>query len=472
MVCEQSRSLFYSTKKNMNIILTHAYFINEDPKEQAIMKPYVPLGILSISAYLEQHQIEHQVIDTTFINYTDFIKELNDKKPDIIGIYTNLMTKLNVLKIVKHIKQTPALSHTKIILGGPEVRNHADNFLCFGADILVIGEGEETFLEIVNRFKSTNNIADNIPGTAVIKNGTKVTNPERTLIKDINTLPIPNRKKINLQLYLDAWKKRHGYSTVSVSTMRGCPYTCKWCSRAVYGVSYRRKKPSLVVNEIEYIIKNYNPDRIWFVDDVFTISHKWLKEFAEEIQKRNVKINYEIISRADRMNEQVIDLLRQSGCYKVWIGAESGSQKIIDAMDRRVDVNKVREMIKLAQRKGIKAGTFIMLGYPGETIADIKETIFHLIDSNPDEYTVTIAYPITGTPLYNEVKNKITTHLNWAESTDRDIDFKRQHSKKFYEYAVRWVYNSVWAAKDKNFINKMKYNIKGLISRVLMQLYV
>ena len=140
-------------------------------------------------------------------------------------------------------------------------------------------------------------------------------------------------------------------------------------------------------------------------------------------------------------------------------------------MDRRVDVKEVREMIKLSQKKGIKAGTFIMLGYPGETIADIKETIFHLKDSAPDEYTVTIAYPITGTPLFNEIKDNITTNFNWSESTDRDIDFKRQHPRKFYEYAVRWVYNSVNIPKEKNVIKKIKFILKSSASRMLMQFY-
>ena len=455
----------------MKVILTHAYFICEDSLEQSIMKPYVPLGILSISSYLEQQDIPHDVIDNTFSNFDIFTKLLDEKKPDLIAIYTNLMTKLNVLKIINYIKSNPSLTNSKIVLGGPEVRNHADNFLKYGADVLVIGEGEETFYEIVQHFSKSSTIPTSILGTAVLINKELHINAERTLIKDINLLAPPNRKKVDLHLYLNAWKNRHGYNTISVSTMRGCPYTCKWCSRAVYGGTYRRRKPSLVVDELESIYKTYAPDRIWFVDDVFTISHKWLAEFAEEIEKRNLTISYEIITRADRMNEEVIDLLKKSGCYKVWIGAESGSQKIIDAMDRRVDVKEVREMIKLSQKKGIKAGTFIMLGYPGETIDDIKETIFHLKDSAPDEYTVTIAYPITGTPLFNEIKNNITTNFNWAESTDRDIDFKRQHPRKFYEYAVRWVYNSVNIPKEKNLIRKFKFIIKSFVSRIVMQFY-
>ena len=454
----------------MKIILTHAYFLNEDVREQFIMKPYVPLGILSISSYLEQKGIDHEVYDNTFSDYTTFINKTIRFSPDVIGIYTNLMTKLNVLKIIKEIKSSPTLQHTKIILGGPEVRNHAENFLTHGADVLVIGEGEETFFETIQHLSKSKNIPDGISGTAVLIDGKVKINEERTLLKDINFLNPPNRKKIDLNLYLNAWKSRHGYSTISVSTMRGCPYTCKWCSRAVYGGTYRRKKASLVIDELESIYKEYNPDRIWFVDDVFTINHKWLTEFANEIENRNFKFKYEIITRADRMNEEIIDLLKKSGCFKVWIGAESGSQKIIDAMDRRVSVDKVREMIQLSQKKGIKAGTFIMLGYPGETIDDIKKTITHLKVSNPDEYTVTIAYPIAGTKLYDEIKDRITTNYNWSESTDRDIDFKRQHSRKFYEYAVRWVYNSVHFHKTKNTIDKIKYFSKGKIAKLIMHL--
>src|ERR1700712_3479794 len=119
--------------------------------------------------------------------------------------------------------------------------------------------------------------------------------------------------------------------------------------------------------------KEYNPDTLWFVDDVFTISHKWLKGFVEALQKIQAKIPYECITRADRLNEEVVQLLKESGCFRVWIGAESGSQQVIDLMDRRVQVEQVREMIKLTRKYHIQAGTFIMLGYPGETEADIEQ---------------------------------------------------------------------------------------------------
>lgn len=434
------------------VLFTHGYFLNEDPKEKAIMRPYPPLGILYLSAYLEEHGIENEVFDATFSSFDSMKQYLASEKPDIVGIYTNLMTKINVLKIITFIKTHPDLYNCKIILGGPEVRNHAENFLNYGAHVIVLGEGEETMLELVTFFNGTSTFShlQEIKSIAYLNESKLLCFSEsRPLLKQIDLLPVPNRKKINMQLYFDTWKKHHGQSVVSVSTMRGCPYTCKWCSRAVYGQSYRRKSPRLVADEMEQLKNTYQPDAIWFVDDVFTVSHKWLKEFADEVAARKLVFPYEIITRADRLNEETIDLLKSSGCYRVWIGAESGSQKIIDAMDRRVDVNMVREIIQLAQKKGIQAGTFIMLGYPGETTRDIEETIHHLKVSNPDLYTITVAYPIKGTPLYDEVKSNFTTFPDWDKGTDRDIDFKRTYSKKFYDYAVRLVYNEVRFHKEK-----------------------
>ena len=452
----------------MKVLLTHAYYLNEDPKEQAIMKPYVPLGILYLSAYLDQHKVDHEVYDSTFSRFDDHFTHIRNKQFDVVAIYTNLMTKLNVLKLVKAIKNDSALKHTRIILGGPEVRNHAEAFLTFGADVLIVGEGEETLLEVVQHFQTGNIEWPEIAGTVILRDGKVHQHQERALVKDINTLPFPNRHRVDLSKYQDVWKKHHGYSMVSMSTMRGCPYTCKWCSRAVYGGTYRRRSAKLVVDEIEIIKRDYNPDKIWFVDDVFTINHKWLREFADELERRNVSVSYEIITRADRMSDEVIELLKRSGCFRVWIGAESGSQKIIDAMDRRVDVMRVREMIKKSRHAGIEAGTFIMLGYPGESRTDIKETIEHLVDAAPDLYTITVAYPIKGTRLYEEVQDKLTTSLNWAESTDRDLDFKRTHSRKYYDYAVRWVYNAVAASRTDSLFVKMKYTLKGWAMQLFM----
>jgi radical SAM superfamily enzyme YgiQ (UPF0313 family) len=226
-----------------------------------------------------------------------------------------------------------------------------------------------------------------------------------------------------------------------------------------------------MVQELEQIKNEYNPDALWFVDDVFTISHKWLTSFRDELRKKDILIPYECITRADRMNEEVIKMLKETGCFRVWIGAESGSQRVIDLMDRRVDVNQVRDMIKLTKQYGIQTGTFIMLGYPGETEADIEETIQHLKESDPDHFTITVAYPIKGTELYQEVEATQTPDLDWTTTTDRQIDFERMYSRKYYDYAVTRVISEVnyFKARNKNQ-NKsaIKLKMKSAMAKMAM----
>ena len=409
------------------------------------MKPYPPLGLQSISAYLEVKGYDNDIFDTTFASFKQFQDYALQFSPDIIGVYTNLMTKLNVLRMIEWVKSTPQLAKCKIILGGPEVRHHRVQFLAYGADTIVFGEGEESMLELIQYYeeKEQGDLKD-IAGIAyTLSDGSTMVNVDRPLIKELDELPLPNRKKIDQQKYFEAWKSHHGYSMITLNTMRGCPYACKWCSRAVYGKSYRRRSPSNVVNEILELRANYNFDKIWFVDDVFTINHKWLREFSRLMVERNAITPYEIISRADRMNQEVLDLLKQSGCFRVWIGAESGSQSVLDAMKRMVKVEKVAKMIKMSQANGIEAGTFIMLGYPGETEKDLKATLNYLIEADPDHYTLTVAYPIKGTPLYEEVENVFVEDLPWESSTDRDIDFKRTYPRKYYDYAIHWIHHEI-----------------------------
>lgn len=459
----------------MTVLLTHGYFLHEDSKEQQIMRPYPPLGLIYISTYLEEKGIRNEIFDTTFSSKDKFYSHLISQKPDLIGIYVNLMTKLNVLETIRFINTE--LPKTVIILGGPEVTYSAENFLRYGADYIVIGEGEESMAELVQGLTLNPSSGEgdfkSIHGIAFLQNNLLVQTPEREKIKNLDVLPLPDRGKINLHLYLDAWKKYHGKNAISVSTMRGCPYTCKWCSRAVYGLSYRRRSAEKVVEEMTLIKKVYNPDSLWFVDDVFTISHKWLTTFRDELKKQNISIPYECITRADRMNEEVIAMLKETGCFRVWIGAESGSQKVIDLMDRRVDVNQVRAMIQLTKQHGIEAGTFIMLGYPGETEEDIEETIQHLKESDPDHFTITVAYPIKGTELYQEIEAQQTTTLDWHKSNDRQVDFKRTYSRRYYDYAVKRVISEVkyHSGRKHSEINLslLRLKISTIISRIGMQ---
>lgn len=458
----------------MKIFLTHAYYLKEDQNELRIMKPYVPLGILYISAYLKQHGFNIELYDSTFKSFEEQKKQLMESKPEIIAIYCNLMTKLNVLPLIKFIKSN--LAKSKIILGGPEPPFYAKEFLDYGADIIAEGEGEETMKELCEVLPLDSPDLTKVNGIVFKnKNGDIIKNPPREKINDINVLPCPDRGSVELYLYLNAWKNAHGYSSVSINTMRGCPYTCRWCSHSVYGVSYRRRSPEKTVEEIKYLNEKYNPDMFWFVDDVFTVSHKWLNSVHKLLKEQNIKIKFECISRSDRLNEEVLKTLKDMGCFRLWIGAESGSQKVLDLMDRRVNAVETREMIKLTRNYGIEAGTFIMLGYPGEKKEDIYETVHHLKDSNPDIFLTTVAYPIKGTPFYQEVEERILDSLPWDKRTDRDLDFSGRYSKKFYKHANRYLVNEVNYHKMKTdgkagMIEKGKTYFKAKVSKMMMSI--
>ena len=458
----------------MNLLLIHAYFIGEDEVEQKVMKPYPPLGLLYISAFVEQHGIEHRVFDSTFSSFKELKKEILTDTPDVIGIYANFLTRRNILRIIDFLKTESLLDEIQFIIGGPDVKFSMEEYLNYGADYLVIGEGEQTFLELINTLDKKGDISQ-IDGIAFKdSSGAVKVNDMRVHMRDLNMLPFPNRKKINLSKYLEGWKAKHGYNSITVNTQRGCSFSCNWCSHAVYGDTYRRRSAKSVVDELVEINRDYNPDSIWFVDDVFTMSELWLTAFADELKTRNVKIAYECISRADRLNENIIKTLQGSGCEMIWIGAESGSQKVIDLMNRRVDVNQVREMIQLASKHGIKTGTFIMLGYPGETEGDILETIKHLKIANPDVFTINTAYPIRGTHLHGVVDGITLNDDNWAETIDRDVDFKRTFPIRYYDFAIRKVYNEVYAHKSKmsgNKLKTMKFKLKAFVASIGMRMF-
>ncbi|WP_046756393.1 B12-binding domain-containing radical SAM protein [Kordia jejudonensis] len=460
----------------MSIILTHTYYLFEDVKEQSIMRPYAPLGLLYISAYLNEHKVENHVYDATFYSKEAQLRFIEEKQPKAVAIYTNLMTKINVVKLIEILKNDALYGFPKIILGGPDITYNLENYLNIGADFLIIGEGEQTTLELYKAIVNKDDFTE-IHGIAYLENDEVVKTPPRMRMKSLKELPLPNRAAIPVEKYLETWKTHHGQSSMTVSTQRGCPYTCKWCSTAVYGQSYRRRPPNMVAEELKMLKETYNPDSIWFVDDVFSVSHKWIELFHEEVIKQDAIIPFECITRAERLNDHILQLLKEAGCYRIWIGAESGSQKIIDAMDRRVDVDVVKTAIQKTNELGMETGTFIMVGYPGEDEQDISETIQYLKAANPTHFTITVAYPIKGTSLYNEIEDKITVQPAWNTSTDREIDFKRTYSRKFYDFAVRHIVNEVnynkekLKGKNRSLLASVKLKTKSILAQTGMKIY-
>ncbi|MCB0241148.1 MAG: radical SAM protein, partial [Anaerolineae bacterium] len=197
--------------------------------------------------------------------------------------------------------------------------------------------------------------------------------------------------------------------------------TCTWCSHSVFGETHRRRSVEDVVNEVAWLAEHYRPDQLWYADDVFTINRRWFLQYAAALKARGLRIPFECISRADRIDEAVADALAEMGCYRLWIGAESGSQRILDAMKRKADIADVQAKTKLLQARGIQVGMFIMLGYDGEDVSDIEATVDHLKKSNPDVFLTTVAYPIKGTKYHEAVDDRVYSGLHWEQRTDRDL---------------------------------------------------
>lgn len=450
-----------------DLFLAHGYFLAEDEKEQKIMRPYPPLGLLYISGHLKREGFKVELFDSTFQTMENLKQSLLQSPPKVLALYTNLMTKLNLLKIMEFVKAQ--LPNCSLVLGGPDVSYNVENYLKHGADFLVVGEGEETMKELAEHLLFDTHELSDIQGLAFMRNGDVVKTTPRQKVKELDQLALPDRDSIDFNQYLDVWQKHHGKRTANISTQRGCPYTCKWCSTAVYGQSYRRRPASLVADEVEMLIEKYSVEALWFVDDVFTVSHKWLGELHAEFKKRNLKIDFECITRAERLTDDVLKQLAEMGCFRIWIGAESGSQRIIDKMDRRVDIDHVANMMQKTQEFGMEAGTFIMVGYPTETIEDIKLTAAYLKKAKPNQLTITKTYPIKGTSLYQEIEDQITVQPEWSTSTDRDIEFALPYSNRFYHYAIRYVMNEYHMAKEPSLVSKTKFFLKSKLAYGFMK---
>ena len=446
----------------MRLLLTHGYFLGEDAKERHIMKPYPPLGILYLSSHLKALGFGVEVYDSTFGSREELFEILDRGPVGVIGIYGNLLTRANVLAIAERARAAGWL----VMLGGPEPANYAEEFLDAGADLIVEGEGERT-VESLARAGFARDAWPSISGlTFRSSDGVIVKTGAAELLHDLDAQPWPDRTQVDIGRYLDTWRARHGQGSVSVITARGCPYKCAWCSHSVYGHSHRRRSPAAVVDEIEWLLNQYHPEMLWIADDVFTIHHGWLYQYAAEMKRRGIKIPFECITRADRVNENVAATLAELGCMRVWIGSESGSNRILEAMRRGVTAEQVQSAVALCKRNGIEVGMFLMWGYDGEEIEDVEATIEHVKHCRPDAFFTTVSYPIKGTPYFDRVRERLVHISPWSDSTDRDAQIRGRHSRRFYQFADELLRAEMEQDIDARRILAARRDLQGAVHEV------
>jgi anaerobic magnesium-protoporphyrin IX monomethyl ester cyclase len=422
----------------MDLLLTHGYFLHEDPKELQIMKPHPPLGILYLCSHLHAKGFDVEVFDSTFSSREELFRLLHSKPPAVLGVYANLGTRPNVVEILKVAKE----AGWQTVAGGPEPAAYIEEYLGAGADVVVIGEGEVTLQELLPALASIRaGRATSAEALAAISgiafcgdDGRTHRTSARAPIPCLDYQPWPAREAIDAGRYVETWRQHHGMAAVSLIAARGCPYHCHWCSHEeVFGKTHRRRSPASVADELEWLLDRYRADTAWFADDVFTIHHEWLFAYAAEMKRRGLKVPFECISRADRLNERVIDTLAELGCYQLWMGSESGSQRLLDAMERGITLEQVRSAVTLAKSRGIRTGMFLMWGYVGEELDDIEATIEHVKRTDPDVYLTTVVYPIKGTPYFREVEQQLASTKPWERGSTRDFVIRGRHSRSFYQ---------------------------------------
>ncbi len=432
-----------------DVLLTHSYFIHFDPKQERAMMPYPPLGTLYGASLLERHHFSVALFDTMLAGSEEELREsLRTSRPAVVAIYDDDFNYLNKMCLSRMREATYAMTKiakefgTFVVVHGSDATDHAREYLDRGADIVIIGEGEQTLVEICERVvRNQQREFDAIHGVAYLNEGVVVRSPRRIPTKHLDELPLPAWHLIDAPRYRKAWKKRHGYFSVNVVTTRGCPYHCNWCAKPIYGQVYNSRSPENVIEEIKLLQRTIHPDHLWFADDIFGLKPGWVQKFAELIEREKISIKFKIQSRADLLLEKsTVEALARSGCSEVWIGAESGSQKILDAMEKGTTISQIQSARSLLKHYGIKTAFFLQFGYPGEDKHDIDATIRMVKELMPDDLGISVTYPLPGTTLYDRVRTELRGKENWVDSDDLAHMFRGTYSPAYYRKLHRYVH--------------------------------
>jgi anaerobic magnesium-protoporphyrin IX monomethyl ester cyclase len=425
------------------ILFANSYFLKHDPKEYKNMNLYAPLGTLYAAGYLKQKGYDTALFDTMLADSEEDLKrELNIHKPSVMVIYDDVFNYLTKMCLTRMRDAAFRMSEIakeygcKVIVSGSDSADHLEKYFRHKVDYAICGEGEITLgelIDVISGRSETKQSLSGINGLAYIENGEIKRTAPRKVLKDLDTLPFPSWELINIDKYRELWNKHHGYFSMNLVTTRGCPFHCNWCAKPVYGQVYNSHSPEYIAGEMKLLKEKYGAEHIWFCDDIFGLKPGWAKSFSEVVNSEMVKIPFKCLSRADLLlKENNIQSLANAGCESVWMGAESGSQKILDAMDKGTTVGQIYESSGLLRKHGIKSCFFLQFGYTGETRAEIDKTVQMVRDLMPDDIGISVSYPLPGTKFYDRVVSQMKSKHNWEVSDDFEMMFDGEYTSGFY----------------------------------------
>ena len=428
----------------IDVLMTHSYHLPYDRKQVRKMQPYLPLGTLYAAAMLRNSDISVAVFDTMLSDpVTGFPAALKKHAPKLVAIYEddfNFLSKMCLTRMRELAWWMIDAAHkagATVIAHGSDATDHVEDYLRHGADYVLVGEAETTLTQLCRNLLTTGDPGD-IAGLVsfdVAVGGVRRTEPlpKASSWTDLLT---PARDLVDVAPYCEAWKSAHGYFSMNAVASRGCPYRCNWCAKPISGDRFHVRPADAVADEIQELKGAFGAEHVWFGDDIFALNHRWTEQFAIEVERRDCKLPFKIQARADLMSEQTADALHRAGCAEVWMGVESGSQEILDAMDKGLFVSEVVDARRRLEQVGIRACYFLQFGYPGETWREIQQTIALVRQTRPFDIGVSVSYPLPHTRFYEKVKAELGQKRNWTDSDDLCATFTAEYDDVFY-HALR-----------------------------------
>lgn len=431
-----------------DILFTHSYFLRFDPKQWKQMTPYAPLGTIYAAALMRQEGFSVALHDVMFSESPkELVKSLEKEKPNYLVIYDdgfNYLTKMcltNMREAAFKMSKLAKKYGCKVIVCSSDSTDHYEKYLTEGADVVIFGEGEITLLELVKAYENKTPLEE-VKGIAYTHNLTLKRTPSRPILDNLDSLPQAAWDLVNVEEYKTRWKQKHGYFAMNMATTRGCPFKCNWCAKPIYGNRYHSRSPLKVADELAFLKTQYGAEYIWFCDDIFGLTPGWVQEYSAVLKERNLTVPFKIQSRVDLLvKENTVAALADAGCHEVWVGAESGSQKVLDAMDKGTKVEEIKEATLMLRKHGIRVAFFLQFGYPGETWEDIQSTFNMLFELMPDDIGVSVSYPLPGTKFYDNVKAELKDKQNWKDSDELALMFRSTYPSKFYRKLQRYVHH-------------------------------
>lgn len=427
-----------------DLLFGQAYYLRFDAKLWAAMEPYPPLGALYAAAVLRERGFEVALFDSMLAGSEEEWAEALDRyRPRFAVIYEdnfNYLTKMCLLRMREAAFTMISMARERgcrVVVAGSDATDFAEEYLRRGAEVVLLGEGEESLAEVIDVLagRSARTLVD-IQGIAFAETGAPEDcrrNPRRPVIRELESLPLPVWDLVDMTRYRSIWLERHGRFSLNMATTRGCPYHCNWCAKPLWGQRYHVRSPEHVVGELELLVERYGANHIWFMDDIMGLKPSWFPRFAELIERAGIRIRFKCLTRPDLLlRDGRIDAMRRAGCEVVWIGAESGSQKILDAMEKGTTVGQIAEAARRLHAAGIKVGFFLQFGYPGETRDDVERTLQMVRDCRPDDVGMSVSYPLPGTPFHERVRGQLGEKQHWDDSDDLAMMYEGPFTTDFY----------------------------------------